>query len=621
MTLHPASRDRARLCVWAAAVLFASVTIGVSWFRWATFQLHTFDLAFYVQALWLMVHGKFFVTLLNVPLMGNHAEPIVFLLAPLFAVVPHPMLPAIVQNIAIATMGPCAYRIARNQGLEPTASAFLALGLLLAPATSFVALHEFHPEAFAAPLLLLLFSARLDRKLGWFWVFFLLALGCKENIALLLITYCVVEAFRNRQAPSGDLARWCIAPAALAVVWLLFYSIILGPALNRGNVDYSELYSHLGSSGVLAALYQSLSQGNLLWGALLPFLFLPAFRPSWLLVAAPILLQHLLSWRSAEWSIRLHYAAPLIPIFWVATLATLAALRGPFQTRLALGILIASIASQACFGPLRQLIKESIREPLATRDLKSSFVALVPKDASVVAGLPYLSHLALREELFSLHHILKGLKTLSRATYSPPPPTDFVLADYGDSATFDPSAGYYHPVMRTADNRVIPSSDQLFHEWLKSESWVTTSVNEVTLFQKAQHSTLEETGQLVARLDTQTDLVSLRVIESNTVSDLELVWRFHGERTTFPWLYLCLFDGKAFTWINKGLCAPQASTGLYRELWRLSGVASPGKYNGEAVFVDNSTMAWSKSKEPSANMQSSILLRVSTGPITIPAAK
>ena len=59
----------------------------------------------------------------------------------------------------------------------------------------------------------------------------------------------------------------------------------------------------------------------------------------------------------------------------------------------------------------------------------------------MIAPLPYLSHLAMREKLYSLHYILKGLKTLSRASYGPPPPMDFVLIDYGDTATFDASAG------------------------------------------------------------------------------------------------------------------------------------------------------------------------------------
>src|SRR5438132_2383436 len=103
----------------------------------------------------------------------------------------------------------------------------------------------------------------------------------------------------------------------------------------------------------------------------------------------------------------------------------------------------------------------------ADRLRKNAFISPIPSQASVVAPLPYLSHLAMREKLYSLHYILKGLKTLSRASYQPPPPTDFVLVDYLDSATFDPRAGYYHPTMKTADGRIIPSSDRLLHEFLK----------------------------------------------------------------------------------------------------------------------------------------------------------
>ena len=90
----------------------------------------------------------------------------------------------------------------------------------------------------------------------------------------------------------------------------------------------------------------------------------------------------------------------------------------------------------------------------------------------------------MREKLYSLHYVLKGLKTLSRSTYEPPAPTDFVLIDYDDSATFDPEAGYYHPAMKTVDGRVIPSSERLLHEFLKRSSWSTNSTNELTLLRQ-----------------------------------------------------------------------------------------------------------------------------------------
>ena len=121
-----------------------------------------------------------------------------------------------------------------------------------------------------------------------------------------------------------------------------------------------------------------------------------------------------------------------------------------------------------------------------TRARKRAFISQILADASVLAPLPYLSHLAMRENLYSLHYVLKGLKTLSRSTYSPPPPTDFVLIDYDDSATFDSVAGYYHPAMKTVDGRVIPSSDRLLHEFLQRCSWTVRASDELTLLRQGK---------------------------------------------------------------------------------------------------------------------------------------
>src|SRR5213082_20549 len=115
------------------------------------------------------------------------------------------------------------------------------------------------------------------------------------------------------------------------------------------------------------------------------------------------------------------------------------------------------------------------------RARKSAFIAQIPPVSSVVAPLSYLSHLAMREKLYSLHYVLKGLKTLGRSSYQPPSPTDFVLIDYSDSATFDPGAGFYHPTMKTVDGRIIPSSDRLLHDFLKKAAWTADEQDELTL--------------------------------------------------------------------------------------------------------------------------------------------
>src|SRR5882757_2955723 len=141
--MSPESQLSRRVLVWTA-LLFSVVTFAVSWWHWWTFQYGTFDLAFYVQSLWLALRGKWMVSLLNVPMLGNHAEPIVFLLTPLFAIYPHPMLFVAVQALAFATMPFTAFRIGKRLELEPKAALLMALTTIVTPAAFAIAIYEFH---------------------------------------------------------------------------------------------------------------------------------------------------------------------------------------------------------------------------------------------------------------------------------------------------------------------------------------------------------------------------------------------------------------------------------------------------------------------------------------------
>src|SRR5207302_4733467 len=141
------------------------------------------------------------------------------------------------------------------------------------------------------------------------------------------------------------------------------------------------------------------------------------------------------------------------------------------------------VGAQLWLGPLARIVTTTADWFGADQDRarKNAFIAQIPPASGVVAPLPYLSHLAMREKLYSLHYVLKGLKTLSRSSYQAPSPPDFVLIDYRDSATFDPGAGFYHPAMKTVDGRIIPSSDRLLHDFLKGAVWIADEEDELTL--------------------------------------------------------------------------------------------------------------------------------------------
>jgi len=613
LRMFPARPSTPRLLVWCA-LLFSGITFAVSCWHWWTFQYGTFDLAFYVQALWLALRGQWQVSLLNVPLMGNHAEPIVFLLTPFFAICPHPMLFVAVQTLAFATMPFTAYRIGRRLDLEPRAAQFMAAATLLTPAAFSIAIYEFHPEALAAPLLLLLIEARLAERHGRFWLWFLAVLSVKENMAPLLVMFCGVFGVIEWKRTRGWQLAWNILPALVAAAWLLIYGKLISPALNAGNVDYLQLYGHLGSSPgdilrkfftepqrVLTALRTALTEGNMLWALLLPLLGLPLFRPRWLLIAAPLLAQHLLSFRYSEWSLGAHYPAPFLPLFWIAAAEALRRLQA--QTMIAAAVLAACTVAHFRFGEARAVGRQisAFGSILEEREWKAQMIAEIPDGAAVTAGLGFLPHLAKRERLVSLHHILKGLKTLSTETYTPPPVADVVVIDYADTLTFSTEAGYYHPWSRLRDGGVVPSSDRLLHEYLRQVPWRAQSKNALTVLRRGEPPTGFTPIDQPMKIDGETTLAGVQVTKRLPGAlQFRLHWEFSGERKRFPWLMLVLSDGRHLYPVLKGACAIEAGDGKYVEEWSVvyPPWMKPGYHTFFAQFYDGSEAAWHKKVPP-----------------------
>ena len=626
ITVDRQTAEPGKVIVSALAALFFLICTWTSYARWANFQYRSFDLAYYVQAIWQLIHGRLDVSVENVPLLGNHVEPIVFLFVPLFAVFRHPMLFVAVQNAALATMPLVGYNIAKRLGLDGKRACLLSAALLLAPAAGYIAIHEFHPEALVAPFLLLMLQARAAKSIRRHWLWFVAVLACKENMAPLLIVYCATQCIAERNRGLAEVRRWYVWPMILALIWFLLCAYVITPALNSGNIDYVALYDQLGTSpgNILVnafarpqligkALLQSLTHGNLVWALLFPFLCLPLLRPRWIVIAAPILLQHLLSWRSSEWMIYFHYAAPLLPLFWIASVEAIAASdhwkHVPlFVSRVtAWLVIVGCVAAQIWVGPLGRIVTATADWLGAgqERARKNAFIAQIPPASSVVAPLSYLSHLAMREKLYSLHYILKGLKTLSRSSYEPPSSTDFVLIDYRDSATFDPGAGFYHPTMKTVDGRIIPSSDRLLHDFLKKAVWTADEQDDLTLLRNLRSTVTAEQSSPADEEPGVFSIGATRLLSIGTTGEIvsrsqplevHLRWRFQGERDVFPWMLLRLSRDEKVTvaLLVKGLCVPEATEGIYTETWRVVTAERllPGDYSLEALFVDNSKRAW-----------------------------
>ena len=311
---------------------------------------------------------------------------------------------------------------------------------------------NFIPKPFSAPLLLLMFDARLAKALRRYWIW-LPRHPCVQGEYgpapyRLLCRYWVY--FDSRPRDWAELKRWHVWPLVVALAWLLLCVCWITPALNHGNVDYGMLYGRLGDTTgeilrnfivrpqlAAGALGQSLLHGNLVWALLLPFRWFAFASTPLALVACPILLQHLLSLAT----IGMDYLFPLRRAVVAAFLDGCG--RSARRPDVADTFFRSNAGALFRHRDARRLRCRYAGFPWAgARDVWRAREAILPNapsvteripssrnksrpGASVVAPLSYLSHLAMREHLYSLHFILKGLRTLSHAPYEPPAPTDF----------------------------------------------------------------------------------------------------------------------------------------------------------------------------------------------------
>lgn len=584
--------------IWWAAFIFCIITITDSWFRWKTFQYQTFDLAFYVQGLWQALRGQGNVSLLDVPIMGNHAEPIVFLLLPLFWIWKHPMMLVGIQAALLATLPFTAYRIASAMEFSARASVGLALATLLAPAAGFGALHEFHPETLSAPFLLLMLEARLKRQGGLHFLWFLLALMCKENVALMLGWLCMVHFLLERKSGREWQITMNALPGLLAIAWVAAYRFWLAPKWSGGNLDYDGLYSHLRGEGgafevgkAFRAMWGGMMGGNLVWGLLLPFVFLPILRLRWIIIAAPLFLQHLLSVRSSEWQIYWHYGVPLVALMWFA--ATEAAARLFWRDSVAAYMVAACVIVQLWFGPLRHIGRTIADGGAAWRSSRThaGLVADAPQEGAMTASLGFLSHLAKRERLQSLQLVSMGLKTLGGSRYTPKP-ADHVLVDFSDGFTFSRAAGSFHPKMKViGSGEIVPSSDELLHHFLRENAlWPAAVRGSCAYFKRVAPVRSSVPAGAARKLDEKTRIVSI-VPATPAASDLivwNITWELGGEREFIPWAKLWLRGANGEShYVVKGPVLLGSELGQYTETWS---VPHPnivtGKYKAFLVFYD-----------------------------------
>ncbi len=109
----------------------------------------------FVQGVWLLNQGETpFVTLRGSHLLGDHFSVVLYLLAPVYRLFPHPATLLWLQTIALSTGALPVYLLAAQRLGSRWWGALLALVYLMYPPLQYLNLFDVHPESFAVPSLL-----------------------------------------------------------------------------------------------------------------------------------------------------------------------------------------------------------------------------------------------------------------------------------------------------------------------------------------------------------------------------------------------------------------------------------------------------------------------------------
>ncbi|GLV56946.1 hypothetical protein KDH_37850 [Dictyobacter sp. S3.2.2.5] len=444
-----------------AVICFSAFYILYMGGRHLAFQTNAEDFGIMDQSIWNTAHGNLLHdTICNIINDTNcaspdgyvrfaiHFEPILFPISLFYYIWSDPRILFVIQTIIVALGAYPAYWLARLRlGNEWLAGTF-ALLYLIYPAQLQATTSDFHAVTLTASLLLFMLYFMYTRQTLWLFVFALLAMACKEDIPLVVLTFGLWSVIFQRRWKSG------LALALLGLVWFVVATQVIMPhfsptgqpllisryggSAGGGSLikdafvhPVSFLHTYVFEYHHLAYIHAVLAPAGYIprphGGGIF---YLPMLAPWVLVMATPSLAINLLSSNPQQYSGLFHYNAEVVPVIIFSTIEALVVVRwlarhalaalasrgivlartssdiGRFLPRiltwvLVLGVIFSALRSDYYFhGQLPFSIGFQWPQTTPHMDLAQHFMDMIPEDASVSAQTKLVPHLSHRASIY-----------------------------------------------------------------------------------------------------------------------------------------------------------------------------------------------------------------------------
>ena len=502
-------------------ILYIAIFSLVAHLKYQSFSFQDMDLAAINQAFWNATRGNFIHHDLGQSvLFSGHKWAICFFLLPIYALFPGSLTLLFLQSLALGLGAWAVYLIARAE-LNPRFGLLFSFSYLIYPALNYVNLYEFHPLAFATPLLLFAFYFYQKRRWGLFILLIVISLAVREDVAIPVFgmgLFALLQGILSRDEKFWTRFKWGLTPVFLALLWFLVCTKFT-PVKSTSTME--SFYSWLGGSPgeilktiifhPVIVLKGVLIRPKLLYLLYLfvPLGFVSLLSPSALIMVLVALAEALLSQRFTHFSIRYQYSSIITPLIFISAIYGVRnILKWKFFSRdkkksksfpviIFMVILICSVTSALTLGPLPRL-PEGIKLWRFTEEdgVRESLVEMVPPRIPVITTFAFAPKLSTRPQLFFFYHVYS---VSGHANFRPYIPASqkacrYALIDFDDWLTF---YDFYSP----------EGYKSVFNYLIDGEWQLVTMVNSLALFRKSAHPYLGVVGSI-----SKGDKVQLRNI-------------------------------------------------------------------------------------------------------------
>ena len=445
------ARRRWFLLAVAAAAGYAAYAIFFTLRSHARFTTYNWDLGQLDNEFYNALHGHPFrctplIRAGNWSELRNHAPFSIYALLPIYALHPAASTLLVLQSLLLGAGAIPLYRFAARR-LAPPLALLVTLAYLLYPPMHGAQFFDFHFQPVAAFFLLAAIDAFDDRRMRLFVVFGVIALGCREDVAIGTTVLGLFLVFSGQRTREGAVI------AAVSALYFLVMRFLIMPAV--GDWGFSELYRDLiaphqaGFAGIVTTLvtnplftFKTLLTGDKLRYALqivAPLAFLPLRRP-WLAVSLlpGAVLTLLTTGYGPTLDIGYQYGCDFVPYVFPAVALALAALartEGGLVRRRAAAVTLglASLIATASWGaiPPRHQFHSSYGsisfDPPTAQERRrltalDAAMRLVPRQAILAASDRELPHVSNRLDCWNLSVGFEGADYILYTKIDPIPP-------------------------------------------------------------------------------------------------------------------------------------------------------------------------------------------------------